>query len=1260
MKKSESHIIKSQRYEIVLDKASKAYEYQSKISRLQERHISVILQKVMDTYSTGEYLFQFDEIVLDLGAISVANFERELENRIEEAFMDYFKNNVNDNGTLKVGKRKKIYHKHIEQFEFFLENGYVAWNTSLSHQPIEIFKTLLKENENELIALLKKQGRKENIRKRLIGQLEDSFLEQIVLVVAGSEGVYINQYSRDIVKHQHDHTLVETGTDNFRNAIWEIVLSYIFLEVSNFSGQKIFLQHLLHKIAQKYRLTYKDLLKTIASIVKSHNNKSNTKNSFGKLVVLIQEEEENSKNILFEITDKSQISDFIDILKYYLKYNSLPVGSKLSSFTLFRKSLERILDQKPKEFYDAFAQIIRNESMVNGLITSFPDTVINTIVERSDNQNLNTLTTFLQRINAMAGRLGITSSTLKITNQLSGKICLGIYNSTSKGQGSEIKEFLFKIITYTKIDQGFLKLLKEIASEHDILADQRLAIRVFIKELGIGLKENKEEESVTDGTPVFLRLSEKIYTYHNRKKDFTFKDFSNHLQAEKCTDDILKLTLALLEICSKEKDYTAADVADWMERRIKEIDNKGRQVQQIVTRILYIIKLLEVHKIIYERVEIGLKEYHKTKNKLVTSQDKVNTIPQIIPIHSYNELIKSIYKKFHIRSEKNIYESIQQLITQFSIENNCTETALLQQLQKEISKKKNTEVIKKILNNLQLEKTTNVKDEIDIQYKINLVQYFCSKGKLPWWAKNESLKILRIYFSEVITKFPEQFKQWFIKAKNQRMCIDLMNENTFDAFVKHTNKTITQSIFAIKGIFDVILQSELSGIRRISKKHSTEIKYQLLLYTINTTVVTELKIIEYLFKKTATLIAIEEKDLKICLQERIHDSALTLSSIKEINIWLDNSIKTNRRTSSSTAQIKQLTKDQKEWRDAIIFSPKKEILTTLKTIYNEALDELIFNLKRSSFRKKIITKLNNPSSIEFINLFLDTSCSSQFLSITTMLKNIGRQITRSQYQEIWNNFIDSILLKIVVDKPTIWTSKDWSSILFESLSPLPDRSATIELLFDASNSTTQITKKIMDEVKEHNKEKEEEMRNEEEHNLPEDVEEETIGEFIYINNSGMIILGPYISMLFERLNLVEKGKFKNKHCQHKAVHILQYAVTGKEEQEERLLMLNKIICGMPVHEPIERNIPVIKEEKELIDGLLKAIIANWSVLGNTTIEGLRETFLCRDGRICIEEEKYVLIVEEKTFDMLLDQIPWSIGKLKLSWMQKLLEVLWRS
>ncbi|WP_297845783.1 contractile injection system tape measure protein, partial [Pseudomonas sp.] len=63
---------------------------------------------------------------------------------------------------------------------------------------------------------------------------------------------------------------------------------------------------------------------------------------------------------------------------------------------------------------------------------------------------------------------------------------------------------------------------------------------------------------------------------------------------------------------------------------------------------------------------------------------------------------------------------------------------------------------------------------------------------------------------------------------------------------------------------------------------------------------------------------------------------------------------------------------------------------------------------------------------------------------------------------------------------------------------------------------------------------------------------------IPINNAGLVLLQGYIKPLFSRLELTENDVFVSDSAQRRAVHYLQFLVTGDTQTSERYLTLNKL------------------------------------------------------------------------------------------------------
>ncbi|MGD8931021.1 MAG: contractile injection system tape measure protein, partial [Chromatiales bacterium] len=110
---------------------------------------------------------------------------------------------------------------------------------------------------------------------------------------------------------------------------------------------------------------------------------------------------------------------------------------------------------------------------------------------------------------------------------------------------------------------------------------------------------------------------------------------------------------------------------------------------------------------------------------------------------------------------------------------------------------------------------------------------------------------------------------------------------------------------------------------------------------------------------------------------------------------------------------------------------------------------------------------------------------------------------------------------------------------------------------------------------------------------------------------------------------------------------------------EYRLFLNKLLCGIEPAAAVPRQIEPVEQELDILQGLLQGMIDNWKALGNTSVAGLREAFLQRQGRLQLLDDAWHLRVETKAYDMLLDQLPWSFSIIKHPWMDRVIHVEWR-
>ena len=159
-----------------------------------------------------------------------------------------------------------------------------------------------------------------------------------------------------------------------------------------------------------------------------------------------------------------------------------------------------------------------------------------------------------------------------------------------------------------------------------------------------------------------------------------------------------------------------------------------------------------------------------------------------------------------------------------------------------------------------------------------------------------------------------------------------------------------------------------------------------------------------------------------------------------------------------------------------------------------------------------------------------------------------------------------------------------------------------------------------------------------------------------IQNAGVVLMWPFLSKYFEMLEMTEKGTFKTDKDKIRAVLLIQYIASGVAEAPEHELILNKVLCALPISTPVPLKINLSEKEKDITAQLFQGMIGNWG--RKSSPEAIQEGFFKREGFILEKEKTWSLTVEKKTVDILLQKLPWAIGMIKLPWMQKRLIVEW--
>ena len=165
-------------------------------------------------------------------------------------------------------------------------------------------------------------------------------------------------------------------------------------------------------------------------------------------------------------------------------------------------------------------------------------------------------------------------------------------------------------------------------------------------------------------------------------------------------------------------------------------------------------------------------------------------------------------------------------------------------------------------------------------------------------------------------------------------------------------------------------------------------------------------------------------------------------------------------------------------------------------------------------------------------------------------------------------------------------------------------------------------------------------------------------EKLAVKNGGIVLLAPFLKSFFKELNLLKEDTWKSREAAFKGVHLLKFLSNGQIKTPEYTLVLEKILCGIAIDMPVPFDMVLEDKEIQEAESLMKAVIEHLKILKNTSIDGLRDAFLKRDGLLTKKENGWLLQVEQKTLDVLLDKIPWGYSTISLPWNSYLVFVEW--
>ena len=1298
---SVSNQIQSLQFQLEIPSAVHNKHIQDKVVAMFNYGLQPMLDRLLSFFAIPDSDVGFECIELTLDPIALESLEDELMEKTETALKAYFetafkqvypatdvatptsKNAVTITPLYSVTKTATV--------AYFLLYGHYPWWEKESHISFsQRWLAVLKEEQKTFVERLMVLGKKHHVLKRMAHQLNENALKDTVKAVAsaGAEHIFV---FHDHLRDQHHKKPIHTGisSTDFSRTLWEFTLVHLFIETGTAFNRKMFVKSHIKQIAQHYNMTY-DMVLTFLhkGLEKLAENDVKKRTVFLILNELEAERIPDKKSVNTETSGEDIVRSLFRIVKK-TTYSAQDKGDMERYIAYLKKdesSRKRFFKQLGStEFKRFIAYMIPTEK-------TFIATYLSKIAYAHRNRAAIPVSQsdFMESIREMLLMYLFVETATVFNRKAFLKNQLSQIAKRYNMEMHEILQFLAygleEVQTSSRDTTTFSGILKVLLEEHKtneaqtgdtvpyqyeslttlliaLLSLRTLAVKEYDLLLSMLKKhwKNKHRE-------LLKALPEAMVPkllYHLAPQHYRYlQNYIDHISALHATvfakaspgifKDHVQYSLIVALLSGRQAPFNPKT---FTEQQLKKIASHF-SVEYIAVLFHLMEEVSQMrHSLLKDTLETLYLEYHVTPavfEKVAAKTDFSVYMDQILyflksgsyasgsrqiskPVleqvfvmllSNYKEAFISGLKTYGILSEQNALLPGLSFFTPetVSVWNQFRTTTL------------DTGIDAKTQKSTPLITATKYKD---------ILAFYLKTGALPWWADTVTLK-------EVITHLlekPEVFYA-YVNGKHWELYEVRRIYTLFDADEGRSllhgvagsryaqiGEAINKRLYYISEYLDTVaLQEALLTFALQNAKKSLPpgqfIKRYLEYICHDNEMVYERCILAFASyvedapqHDVGVFIKQENDGLQQQDPDQHYEALLQLLTADTTRAALKNLATFLEKQDEYT--VVQLLTDLKASREETIATPVLRIF--LGRLHGK-------NTKTTTFFTEVENLSGNPVVHNTFPGFYDRTV--QFYIAYVKLKKstafhfdefIMRWLAYMERNHKTNSKMLAQFLRKHPEKTTSWSDK--FVLYVEDLSSFEADKVPTERI------PVKKPPRIDDTV---------------------EKTEDTLTEKVLIFNSGLVLLWPFLTHCFKTLEYTGQNTFVNDKAQERAIYLLHYMATGfYEDIGEEQLVINKILCGFPVVQPLRSSMIPTAQENAIVESMLNAVIARWSKLGNTSIDGLRGSYIIREGYLEESENGYQLTIAKKGYDILLDYLPWKLELIKLPWMEKPLYVSWR-
>jgi hypothetical protein len=1292
MNENVGHIISRLSWDTSFDKKDSAFELQERLSGWSRINMPKEIVNVFDKMCPPEQTWRIKFMEIDLGEIGYDDLEFELTTKLRkqlnEKLIDLIIYANRGNNNIEV-LNKDISHIHL--IMDFLLSGFMPWN----YKPVDgtvnqMLGYQLQNNRRNVIAMLRDVGvTHQNVRKRMAWQLSEPNIIKIIEGLEPNNHIQIIDFSNELTKIQERETIVQTSITDFKKNLWFWVFNYLLTERGTIFNKVAFMKSNIRQMADHYNISYDELLELIELAIVEVSKKSDIKADFIlTLKALLKENDSASKKN--NLPNENTV-DFWHILERYFKDQSL---RKSESHKVEFNELVINLAKLNRSRFDRLISSLGEaenlwQDVINDLNNTALDTIFSVLCETKSTILVESIY-FLDKLSRattlaietkVLWEIGIKFLQSHKSASFDNKIFLNYCISDLAKRKQLTKEYIIDQLTGAKIQSTVKTMLNleiyaditsiflsEISQKNSIASvahlkdligtfSIQLNSRAIDKELFTSFQKSIAKNMQLNPGAALKALME--YPDKNNLQKlvpYLINDYTASLLMKHAAKGTSLILLSVQRILNEFKaNKEMGKLAILIEENLMMLglhaiifhpELTGEKFLEFLLKALstltptpqfekfdfFIEKLTGDGKLSSCGISVAFSDKIKEQYRSAGSQFDGKHADQIIDPSIIKlagiEIVPTSVQNQQVRlrngdriSGDNIFRLIERCFAE------CSETITYNGIEFHLSELIDLGLDLKPLELRRIISNTQVSNKL-----IDMLKRWVSFSRFSLWIMsdvhgpaNEALEAMRLLYDIIHHIASSQLADEILSNCWKQSWL-IIKTSSWSA--SHLKRLVQESFHLLAKERNANSEFIISEIKEMNIRLTPLLKNALEEYIPAFSTM-------YLHKTTnepcKELLSAEHKD-------QLHDLICQLINHKQTPSWFGG----------------DGGRDAKDLLNEIVVHYPVKLLQVLK---RELISEQqMYWLSQSVSFKKLSASISNLDRTQqsLLGIIQKFYLSLGYISVNgvsakelqyIIFRKVVKAWTSNNWKiistdNIWNELVWEVCIKRGVSKKEFLLQIEKGKSHFP-----PSLQISFEYLkdYDRSSGFEQNKAVISKPLKQI---------------LQKKYAPSIMKAGIAIRNAGVVLVNNYIPVLFERLGIIRDKQFSAIEAQERAVHYLQYVVTGLSSTEESLLPLNKVLCGLPLSHPVQGGIDISETHIKLIEDLILNAIGHWPVIGQCSLNGFRGNWLVRDGLLMEHDDKWELTVEKRAYDALINKFPFSFSIIKYQWMDKPLHVNW--